>query len=532
MEEEPQLSGTNPHSTVWLPRLLAIASVSLAAIVQGPAVGRYFAADDFLHLYQIAVQGFASFLFQPHGGHVLIPSNLAFYLCHALFGLDAWGYYGLAVLTHLANVALLFAVILGFTRRPFFAALGASAFGMSPAAVGSVGLFSAYGHVLATHFFLWVLRDVANRWRSRDPVPPRLTARWIALLLAGGTSFGVGLPVSMIFGAVLWVLLPRAPNRTRVALSVGSLSLVMPLLFAAVHVSRGEDGVGFVADRLGDGLDLVTGTASMTFQLFANGLAGLVLGPWLAHDASGFTFGPMRGRALAEGLPVAVVVLLLFCAALAVAWWRASPERRGQILGMGAIAAAGYAVIAVGRADFYASQDVSLALAVSPLRYHYCGPMAISVVLCLMLGRESGGDEAEGSAGREGSVLYGAWLLASVAFYVMASPAAPGPEDGAARAEHRRALDRIDRAVRARPLGATVFLRNARFNAGPPFGGFPGHAGIFVISFPDNRARGRQVRFIERDPLVRRAALAHANARVRELIVARRPQKFPPANRD
>ena len=105
-------------------------------------------------------------------------------------------------------------------------------------------------------------------------------------------------------------------------------------------------------------------------------------------------------------------------------------------------------------------------------------------------------------------------------------------DGGAARAEHRRALDRIDRAVRARPLGATGFLRNARFNAGPPIGGFPGHAGIFVISFPDNRARGRQVRFIERDPVVRRAALAHANALVRELIVARRPQKFPPANRD
>src|SRR5438552_2284448 len=99
------------HGMIRHPRFLMTLAVLAAGIVYFPIIHNYFVYDDFLDLYVMSNASIWTYVLHVHGGHVCVARNVVFYLCHWLFGTEPAYYFGLVLLTHLLNVALLFSVI-------------------------------------------------------------------------------------------------------------------------------------------------------------------------------------------------------------------------------------------------------------------------------------------------------------------------------------------------------------------------------------------------------------------------------------
>src|SRR5262245_58757680 len=98
-----------------LPVFFFALPIVLSALVWAPLRGCYFWADDFSALQDIANDSTASWVLQPWAGHVLVVRNVVFCLCYRLFGMDAASYFTVVLITHLANVALLFLLVHSLT---------------------------------------------------------------------------------------------------------------------------------------------------------------------------------------------------------------------------------------------------------------------------------------------------------------------------------------------------------------------------------------------------------------------------------
>lgn len=493
--------------------------IAASAFVHQPILDQYFKGDDFLHLFQIVNHGGLEFIATPHGGHTLLAPNLAFYLCHLAFGIESAGYQWVLLLTHLLNVGLLYGLILNLTRRPGLAVFGAALFGLSPTAQGSIHWFSVYGNVLAASGTVWVLFDATRPSRRSARVPPHVQAIWYATLLAVGTSFGVGLAVAMPFGAVLYALRPNAPDQLRVARRFASLALVLPLIYG-LHQSlfAAEAGVPNAADQLSR-----LGTiASLLAQLTSYGWTTLLAGPLVARLDGGITWGPLLGVTAETAVHLSYAVSASTAAAGFFLWRRADRSERLALIAFATIAVSGYAIVAVGRAFLVeASFRHSSEWFVSVTRYHYVGPLAMSAALCVALGRVAAD---AGQAERIVTLLPALLVLAAIPAYAAASATLHPPLATEARSEHKKALQRIERAVRRQPGRGTVFISNRDFSpvryAMLRAEEFPGLAAVYVISYPTNRLKGREVRFVEKNPAVLAAARARTGTRIAELLVA------------
>jgi hypothetical protein len=176
--------------------------------------GEFFHYDDSLHLYRIVNTNWLEFLVTMHGGHLLITRNAVFLLNYELFAGAPAGYFWFALVTHLINVVLLFALVRGLTGSASLACFGAALWGILPAHEGTIGWYSAYGHALASTFVLLVLLGVvrAAYTTARSPDCARLddTARSRYQLRVG---IGSGVPI---------VTLPfRVAARNRAVLTLG-----------------------------------------------------------------------------------------------------------------------------------------------------------------------------------------------------------------------------------------------------------------------------------------------------------------------
>ncbi len=495
----------------------------LTAIVHYPIVADYFKHDDFIHLYQIANHGFWEFLLTPHGGHLLATSNLVFYVLFQLFGLQAEVYHGVALATHLLNVALLYHVIHRITDSRCLAVFGAALWGMAPIDRGSIGWFSVYGHVLATTLILWVLVDVARLRKAAAAVPAWTLVRWYVLLMGAAMSFGVGLGVAACFGIVVFSMLPEAPNRGRVSVVLSTLLVVLPGLFVLQH-SVFESLFG---PLISDGRDAVLQLyrvpelIAMSAQLLAFASASLALGLVVRGDHGNQLLPVFQGHETALawftfGVGSALVGLVL------VVLWRTRGGRM-PIVGFGVMAVVAYAVIAAGRIGVMGRAPSMLWMVSSP-RYHYLGTLAICLVLMTSLARAAQNWSAPRRIGeRFGWAILVAWLL--IALPLDMSTAGIGASNAGARArsQHERVLAFFRRVIAAKPEGAPIFIDNQRFKPVPTLrlDRFPGSAAAFVFSFPENIVDGRRVYFVEKRHRVRKAARARAGTRIAELVVSR-----------
>jgi len=103
-----------------------------ALVIWAPICGNYFQHDDFAHLYDIATLSAARFVTTIWAGHLYLLRNAVFLATFRTFGPDPRPYFVCMLLTHLANVVLLYAVVLRLTSARMLACAGATRWGTAP----------------------------------------------------------------------------------------------------------------------------------------------------------------------------------------------------------------------------------------------------------------------------------------------------------------------------------------------------------------------------------------------------------------
>ena len=491
----------------------ALFAVLCAAIVQAPALGHFFRADDFLHLYQIVNLGYLQFALNPHGGHLLFTSNSVFYFCHALFGLHAEWYYLLALLTHLLNVYLLYRVIEVSSRRPGLALIASLLWGMSAVNQEPVGWCSVYGHVLVASFVLWFLLDLARLERSEgEPSWPTLL-RWYVLLLAAATSWGTGLAVAALSGGVAYLLLPDSTRRRAAALWLSTLLFLVPGLYVTSNWAYGYLTGDAAGAALAPRLALLrpaslTPALSMLGKVVPFGISSPLLGPFIAR---GPLAGPLADVVMKVSYAVGAAALALVLAAM----FRASVRTRQRLAAYLILVLGCYAIVATGRGGFYQFLGFPMSTAAMVPRYHYVGAALVAVLLTRAAA------ELSVPCGYATRALAVAALAFTGGFDMAASRAInarlPTPM---AYEEYRIAISAIEAAIESRPPGSDVHIQNQPFNVGFGNDAFPGWAGLFVITFDQNEVDSRRVYFWEADPQRLDAARRLTGTRISELLIA------------
>lgn len=457
----------------------ALAPVLLSAFVYYPITRNFFHGDDFLNLYEIANGDLAPFLLRMHGGHLLMSSNALFALLFGVFGADPAPYHWLAFVTHLLNVALLFALLRRLTGSPALACFGAALWGTLPVNEGSLGWYSVYGHVMATTCVLAALLMLA---RTADAAPRRILAV-LLLLVVAGTSFGVGLGVTMAMPAVAFLLLPPGAARRRAVFAFLVLAAATPIAyFGAQNFSTTAYGRSPAMAYQLTAQRYWMNSLHLLLELFSYGVACLALG--MVHRPL-----PAGELAIAGGL---------FALAAAVMLMRADGRTRGRVLAFLLVAASAYAVVAAGRAMVGRGSRAAL-MAGSP-RFHYLAVAALVVAVCLLL---MGVARRIPRLARVGRVLLPAWIAGVLVVHAWRGPVLPGYSY--CRTETMQVLADIRSAVAAAP-GENVHIDNRGFKCiGPMLYAarhrFPGWAGVFALYFPTNVVEGRRVYFLESNAL-------------------------------
>src|SRR5262249_42700961 len=124
----------------------------------------------------------------------------------------------LVLLTHLANVGLLFAVVRRVTGSGELGCFVAALFGIAPADEGALGWYSVYGQVALGTVVLVLLGSVLGRFEVSAPLRMAESLRWIGLLVVASTMFGMGIGIALVFPLVVLLLFPgsRTPTGVRV----------------------------------------------------------------------------------------------------------------------------------------------------------------------------------------------------------------------------------------------------------------------------------------------------------------------------
>ena len=496
----------------WHP--LVLVPLVLSAWVYYPITRINFFADDFIHFASIESDPLLDFLLAPFGGHNYLVRNLFFLASWKLFGLHAPLYYGLALVTHLLNVALLFGVLRALTASVTLACFGATLWGTSPLCLGAVGWYSVYGQVLVGTILLLVLGAVGRASVTGVVPPPRTMWSWCALLLAGTTCWGIGVGVALAFPIVLFLLLPETWRRPRLR----AAWLALPVVAIGLY---------FGFRRLYTHIGMLTFQEGMQESLAFTGLGVLV--PMLAHLLAFSMAGTTLGFFLPPTYPspAAWAAVVAFVAGFAFVLVRGDAPTRRAAIAMIVLGASIYLLIAGGRGSVYAMFKIAPTAAARVARYHYVGSLPTTVLVCLIL-RELGRlpvlravPAAAALAAGLGIVAYG---IASVGITIQEYRWTP---------EYvQRISESIASEARARPPGSTVYLENEttpRSILGPvmPNYLFPGRAAVFVVTHGSDEVEGRAVRFIERDVESRSFYAQRPHTRLARLIVG--PDEVPDA---
>jgi hypothetical protein len=465
----------------WILLLLPLA---LSAFTLRTITANYFDLDDFPNLFQIADDHPLAYLLTPYLGHVLVARNAVFYLMFQLFATDAAAYFWSALLTHLVNVWLAFLVVRELTGNPRLAAFGATMWGTSPLHEGSLGWYSAYGHLLVATALLIILLQAARAVARGQRVTRAQVTLWYALALVAATSFGNGLAVAVALPFALLCFLTPELRPEGARLPLGSLLVVVPALYFGLMAFyiHGLGRPAFLALDLGLVLSAWRAIPLFAVRLLSLGTIRLLFGPyfptWMASPGVWY---------LATALGAAGC---LWAA-------RRSAEIRRPLAGCALLLLATYGSIAVGRAVFFAPMPIDALLALS--RYHYVGQLLLMLAICLALQRAV---EAISAAAQRAAL--GAWCVATLALYVCC--AADLDHHDAARADVERELAVIRAAISAQAPGEVVRIDNTNSTLYPFWNHFPGRAALFVIFYPDNTVDGRRVYFVEPNPVRLRQA--------------------------
>jgi hypothetical protein len=458
-----------------------IAPAVLAAAVYHQLPGLYFFADDFACLLQMVNDGFARFVIQPFGGHVLVLRNLVIYVCWRLFGLDAapWGW--VTLLTHAVNAGLLARVAMRVTSRPLLAAFTGVLWGTSPVNAGALGWYAVYGQVLGTTILLLLL-DAVTANTGRVLTMSRALG-WCALALAGATCFGTGIAVAIVLPAVALMLDPsirRSPAaRLLLALPLATVAMYAGLLWLAACVAPPSMDQAILFATFHQRPDA---TLVMFLRLVGFGITSTLL----------------SFAAIDPAHPDTTTVLSVLAYVGVLSLGAVERRHRRTILAALLVAGAVYALVATGRAAIYANFGRDMALAATVSRYHYLAGVPLVLALCVAL--DAVADMPR--AGRLVAPVLLAWATLMVVAWARSDWRLE--QRDAQRQWVVTSLAAMDRAIDAAPPGTTVVLDNQPppyelLGAVLPRVRFPGWVALFTLARPDDVVRGRRVRFVERD---------------------------------
>ena len=451
--------------------------LALAAVVYAPIVSNYFWGDDFLTLFRLRDLDRFDYLMRPQGSHLYAATGAVFWAADRLFGPHPRGFFYIALLTHLLNVALLFAVIRRLAGSERLACLGATLWGTSPVLEAALGWMSVYGHVLAATVILAVLVHLA-RLADGARLRPLAPLAWAALLFVAATSFGIGIGMALVMPLVAWLLLPSGRQRLWAAAALAVIGAGVAALYIGTLRYFAVPGSGTIVTDL---LRIWEPVLGFTVHLFGYGFARALSG-----TLGGSLYYPSR---VATAIVVIGVGLVIAGALLG------PPPTGRRILAVLVLALGGYGMVAAGRAAYFGGG----AAAGRVDRYHYLGLALLVLACCIAL------------AGVAARLRLREWMKDGLLALAVGAIAL-----GYARSTHvidhhldfqrqtRWVIEAIARAIEAVPPGRPAYVGNEVFlPMGPLYANakliFPGWSGVFVIFYPENVVRGRPVYFVEPD---------------------------------
>lgn len=485
--------------------LAGLAAALVAVVVYRDILRAYFWNDDFAWLFLLREHGLGNFLLTPMGGHSLIGRNAIIAVLDGVAGLDARPWFATVLVTHAVNVVLLARLVWLLTGSAALAGVGALAWGICPAASGTLGWYAVYAQVAATTCLLAAFGRVAACARAGRRLSGRdltVVAAWLALSSA---FFGTALAVALVWPLALALLVPgslaTAGERVRVlAVSAAVLALYALLQLIGTHTYESQPLPFQLLSWLG--LRWWPAVVSLA-QLVRVGVTSLLLGAWWAAGARSDTLSWLT-----------LAGALLACA---TAMWRAPARLRGMLAACLLLAVAIYALIAVARGPLAGPLFRQTSAQVgATLRYHYAPQAFLVLAACAVLSALAPRAPAHG---RDLAALaWGVLLLVGQLRHGV-----PVDRHDASRVEIARAFDTLHAGIMAAPAGGTAWVQNAPLDT---FGWIPntmdkppGLAGLFVIAFPADTVDGREVRFVEPVANVREAA-QRRDGRTAGLLVA------------
>lgn len=484
---------------------LLAATIGATLVVYSGILGCWFWADDVVFLFDLHDGTPLQFLLTPYGGHLSWFRNLVFATIEALGGPRPEPFFAVMLATHLANVVLLFLVVRVWTGSALLAAVLATLWGTSPRNGGSVNWFACQGLMMAGTMMLAML------WRAgvllgRGEQPTTRDA-WgaVALSIVGAGSFGVGLAVGMVVPVAALLLFPAMAWRPR-AIFLSLLVLLPGLYVLALALN------GIVSTKV-----MPAASFSVVDSL------PLAVGLWLLMLGNGVV-GLLANFVWAQTIPLAVGIAgcIVFWGALGGALAAADGRTRLRLLAVALLPLAIYGVIALGRAPL-ASMVGGVEPVASTPRYHYAGPLALTVLVALVCVEARRRLRLPAMAGPALALL----LLAVDGIAFARTSWKLDPHAWVGR-NTKKIFDELDAAAAAAPPGAPVVVPNARFaGVGPVYMmaplHFPRSAGVFIAFRDGDTVDGHPVKFAEPDAKVYAALTADPARRIARLLVPGEP---------
>ncbi len=463
---------------------MALLPLAAAATVFFPITRSYFHTDDFLCLQAIVNDSLPHFVLRPLGGHVLIARNLLFVLFYRLFGTHAAAWFGVVLLTHLLNVALLYVLVRRLTGSSRIACFAAILWGASPLQEGALGWYSVYGQVVLGTVLLVVLLGMAGCWRSDARLGWRQTLGWCVLIVVGATLFGIGVGVALAFPLAILVLFPARQASPGIRVAVIATAVLVAIGYREIHL--------LFATEFGDRTDV---DYAMVFALASYWQNSVVMVVHLvAAGTAALLWGFGSGLAPYPGATATVTAVAFVCATGVVFVTSGGRERR-LLLASLVLVVGVYAIIAAGRSTLYAG-GIGTATGAALARYHYVATIPLTVIAGLVLAR-SGTLLRLPSTLR--AALLPAWLLVIAVLYVRS-----GWHIDLHEMDRRltgETVSEIARAIRETPDADVVHIPNRRFQPAWFPDVFAGTAAVYTIFFP--ASFDARVRFVEPDAAAR-----------------------------
>lgn len=503
-------------------RLALLFTLTLTIIVNYQILSNYFFQDDFIELYQISNWNFLEFLFSStFGGHLYVFRNFVYFLTFKLFGMHAFAYFSIVLLTHVFNAYLLYKLIYVLTGKSSYAAIGSTIWGICPVNYGTIGWYAAYGHVLVGSLILLFLYDLLKTIKREEVLSFSLSLRWSTYCLLMASSYGFGLVAACLAPILIVIIFWEKHEKTKIALSMLPVILLILLLYffkdSIYHFLSGEMNrwppVGFKLDNYKNIL-------TMSYRMCAYGIYCIAAFPLL------FVFPP-------ESYPIAAFVISIPILLLAIYLCVFSKKNTRYYFGFGLLLSGLIAIVSYGRAPFShlpLFHDFYYPISTTP-HFLYVVLMITTLILSLMAS-----ELADRFYNKSKIFIYIAFTLILVSVYPSIKFA---PEIGVIGMPHKKKFiddrkviskiaDTIEESIQNSPEGAPVYIDNTfQDELSIIFLGFlldetsfPGKAAIFSLLYPENSVDGKKIYFVEGDCSVAEKNIMKRKWRISSLLIS------------